>query len=325
MLDEVRVAERRHRHLLLVHQLLVDARRLAVREHFRRDVQRIRVGVPVVGDVIGDDHRRQRPRLLQGDALLFRLRRLLRDVARHFAEGLRHAAHVVVHQLQRLGRIEIAHEHQRRVRRHVERPVEVAHIVDRRGLEILQAADRRVLVRMHGERLVVDDLIQASVRLIVDAHPALFLHDLALALERVLVDPQRRHAVGFHPQHQRQVVRRHRFPEHRLVVGRVGVALAADRRQHRCVRFGLDVLGALEHQVLEEMREPGAARLLVLRPDVIHDLQVHDRRRVVLRQHYREPVRQRRDLVLQFRRTRGRGRRQGRGVRHAASRQSCGE
>ena len=318
MLDEVRVAERRHRHLLLVHQLLVDARRLAVREHFRRDVQRIRVGVPVVGDVIGDDHRRQRPRLLQGDALLFRLRRLLRDVARHFAEGLRHAAHVVVHQLQRLGRIEIAHEHQRRVRRHVERPVEVAHIVDRRGLEILQAADRRVLVRMHGERLVVDDLVQPSVRLVVHAHAPFLFHDL-------LVDGQRRHPIRFEPQDEGQVLRRHRFPEHRLVVGRVGVALAADRRQHRCVRFGLDVLGALEHQVLEEMREPGAARLLVLRPDVIHDLQVHDRRRVVLRQHYREPVRQRRDLVLQFRRTRGRGRRQGRGVRHAASRQSCGE
>ena len=60
------------------------------------------------------------------------------------------------------------------------------------------------------------------------AHPPLFLHDLALVGERVLVDAQRRHPVGLEPQHQRQVLRRHRLPEHRLVVGRVGVALAAD-------------------------------------------------------------------------------------------------
>ena len=65
---------------------------------------------------------------------------------------------------------------------------------------------------------------------------------------------------------------------------------------HRGVRFGLDVLRALEHQVLEEVREAGAARLLVLRADVIPELQVHDRRRVILRQHHRQAVGQRRDV-----------------------------
>ena len=124
--------------------------------------------------------------------------------------------------------------------------------------------------------------------------------------ERVLVDAQRRHPVGFEPQHQRQVLRRHRLPEHRLVVGRVGVALSADRGDERGVRFGLDVLRALEHHVLEEMREAGAARLLVLRADVIPELQVHDRRRVIFGEDHRQPVRQRECLVLQLGRPDGR-------------------
>ena len=76
----------------------------------------------------------------------------------------------------------------------------------------------------------------------------------------VLVDPERRHAVGFEPQRQRQVLGRHRLPEHRHVVLRVGVALTADRRDHRGVPFGIDVLRSLEHQMLEQVREAGAAR-----------------------------------------------------------------
>ena len=108
---------------------------------------------------------------------------------------------------------------------------------------------------------------------------------------------------------QRQILRRHRFPEHRLVVGGVGVALSADRGEHRRVRLGLHVLRALEHQVLEQMREAGAARLLVLRSDVIRQVHVHDRRRVILGQDDGEPVGQRRDLILELRRTRRRGRR----------------
>ena len=41
------------------------------------------------------------------------------------------------------------------------------------------------------------------------------------------------------------------------------------------------VLRALEHQVLEQMGEAGAPRLLVLRPDVIPDVHGNDRTRVV--------------------------------------------
>ena len=106
--------------------------------------------------------------------------------------------------------------------------------------------------------------------------------------------------IGFEPQHERQVLRRHRLPEHRRVFGRVGVALAADARDVRRVPFGLDVLRALEHHVLEQVREPGAARLLVLRADVIPDLGVHDRRRVIFEKDDLQPVGQRRHRVVEL-------------------------
>ena len=48
---------------------------------------------------------------------------------------------VAQHELHGFCRVEVAHEHQRRIRRHVVGAMEVAHIVDRRGLQIFQAAD----------------------------------------------------------------------------------------------------------------------------------------------------------------------------------------
>ncbi len=168
-------------------------------------------------------------------------------------------------------------------------------------------ADHRVLVGMHGERLVVEDLCQSPVRLVLDAHPPLFLHDLALALERLFVHAQRRHAIGFEPQHQRQVLLRRGLPEHRRILSRVGVALPADARDEGGVRFRLDVLRALEHQVLEQVCEAGAAGPLVLRSDVIPELQVDDRRGVIFRQHDGEAVVERRDAIFELGRTDGRG------------------
>ena len=175
-----------------------------------------------------DDHRWKRPCLLKRHPLFLCLRRLLRNVAGHGAIRFRHATEILSDQLQRLGGIEIANERERRVRRNVERVEEVADVIDRGGVEVLHAADRRVLVRMRRKRLVVDDLVQPAERLVVDPHPPLFLHHFAFGGEGVLVDPERSHPIGLEPQRQRQILRRHRFPEHRLVVVGVGVALAAD-------------------------------------------------------------------------------------------------
>src|SRR5262245_60697599 len=54
------------------------------------------------------------------------------------------------------------------------------------------------------------------------------------------------------------------------------------------------------------MREAGAARLLVLRSDVIPELKIDERRRMVFLEDDGEAVRQRGDFVLQLRRPHGR-------------------
>jgi hypothetical protein len=73
------------------------------------------------------------------------------------------------------------------------------------------------------------------------------------------------------------------------------------------VRFGLDVLAALEHQVLEQVREARTARLFVLRSDVIREVEMHDRNGMIFFQHDREAVGERGDLILELRRTDSRG------------------
>ena len=204
---------------------------------------------------------------------------------------------VLVHQTGRLGDVEIAGDDDGDVRRHVIGGVEVADVGERGGVQILHASDYRVAVWVNGEGLLVDDLVQAAVGLILDAHPPLFLHYFALAHERVLLDPQRGHAIGLHPQHEREELRRHRLPEHGGVFVGVGVGLSAHGRDDRGVLLGLDVLRALEHQVLEEVRESRAAGLLVLGPDVKPQLHVDDRRRAILVEDHRQAVGQLQPLV----------------------------
>ena len=53
---------------------------------------------------------------------------------------------------------------------------------------------------------------------------------------------------------------------------------------------GADVGGPLEHHVLEEVREAGAALALVARADVVVDRDGKDRRRVILRNDHAQPV-----------------------------------
>ena len=94
--------------------------------------------------------------------------------------------------------------------------------------------------------------------------------------------------------------------KHRRVLVGIGVGLATNRGDDRRVLFGLDVLGALEHHVLEEMREAGPARLLVLRTHVVPQLDLDNRRRLVLVQDHDHAIGEHETLVLQLRRADGR-------------------
>ena len=256
ILDDDALAEGRDRHLLLVDQAAVNPGALSVRQDLRQDVERVGVRMPVVGDGVRDDHRRQRPVVgLHRHPAAPGHRRLARQVARHRLLRLRHAAEVVLDHLQRVVGLEVADEGQGGVLRHVVGVEELLHVLDRRRLDVFHRADRLVLVGMGGERLVVDDLGQQAERLVLVPPAALLLDHLALRIERPLADAERGHPIRLEPEHQRQVLRRHRLEEDRDVLGRVGVAGPADARDHRQMLVGAHVVRPLEHQVLEQVRE----------------------------------------------------------------------
>ena len=300
--DEQAVAGRGHRELLLVHQPAVDARALPVGQHLGRDVQRIRVGMPVVGDVMGHDDRGQGPvlGLGQGHPAFRGGGRLAGDVAGHRTLRLRHPAEVQLDVGEGLGGIEVADQDQGRVLGHVVGVEELPHVVDGGGLEILHAADDRVLVRVHRIGLVVHQLRQQAERAVLVAPAALFLDHLPLGLEGLLVDAERGHPIRLQPQDQRQILGGDRLQERGRVLGRIGVALAPHSGDEREMRVRGHVPGALEHHVLEQMGEPGAAGPFVLRPDVVDQLQVDDRRGMVLGEDHGQTVVQRMQLVVQL-------------------------
>ena len=120
----------------------------------------------------------------------------------------------------------------------------------------------------------------------------LVLHHPALLVEPGLRDRPDHvaHAVGLQPE---QVVQR----VFRRVLEIVGAVLAGG-----AVHVGgadllgglekvvVEVLAAVEHQVLEQMGEPGLARFLVLRADVIPDVHGHDGRLVIFVDKQRQSV-----------------------------------
>ena len=112
---------------------------------------------------------------------------------------------------------------------------------------------------------VFEDFAGLSVGLIIHAQPPLFLHRVALVVEIGLRDPQRAHAVGFQKQRHVQLIGRNAL----VIIGGVvagGAVHVAAVHSHQNQVFALaHVFRALEHHVLEQMRESGVSGLLVSR------------------------------------------------------------
>ena len=132
--------------------------------------------------------------------------------------------------------------------------------------------------------MALELLLERTVRPVVVRPALLVLDDLALVVEVLLAErvEQGRHPVGLEPQRQVDLVCRQGLE----VVG----AVEPGRAVHRAAGgldegdvLGLgDVAGSLEHDVLEEVREPGLALHFVLRPDVVPEVDRDDRREVIL-------------------------------------------
>jgi hypothetical protein len=210
----------------------------------------------------------------------------------------RQVAEVALDQLDRVRGIEVAHDREAGVVRHVVAVEEVHDVVHRRGLEVLVLADHADLVGMPRRvHQLVHEQVGVAVGAVLAALPALVAHDVALGRELFVRHRlvQRLEPVGFQPEQGLQ----HGGRSPVEVVGAVGaggrVVRAAARLHHDVeVRHAL---GAHEHQVLEQVREAAAALRLVLAAHAVPDVDLHARQAVVGREDHGHAVAQRVGLV----------------------------
>ncbi len=171
----------------------------------------------------------------------------------------------------RLRRVEVADDDEHGVARRVEGLEEARDVLERRRVEVVEVAVE--VVRVVPVRVGVLRKIQpreSAVGLVEDVDLDLVLDDLLLVLEVVGVDREALHPVGLGPERGLEGVRRNDLE----VVGEVEAGRAVEDsavRLHELDELHLaEVLGALEHHVLEEVGEAGA----VLRLDAEADVEV---------------------------------------------------
>ncbi len=208
-------------------------------------------------------------------------------------EGLRHAAEGV-------GGLDVSHDRQKRVGRSVVAAIEVPRVVERGRLKVVHRSDDGVLVGKGVVRERVGGLERRRVRLVVHAQALLLLHGLALVVELLLREDEGAHPVGFEEEGEVEGLGGQGLEVVRPVLGR--------RPVHRAARLGdesevlplADVLRALEHEVLEEMREPGLAGRLDTASDVVRHVDRHEGNSALRRHDDREAVREALDVKRNF-------------------------
>jgi len=181
-------------------------------------------------------------------------------------------------------RLHVAADNQHRVGRAVVRTEPLAHVVERRRVQVLHGADDgpriRMPLRVHERREPVPD---AAIRTVLPL-PLLVLDDAALLIELRLVDcaEQVPHPIRLEPERAVERALRNGLEVVRAIVVRRAVDAGRTHLRRLAEPVGVRVFAAVEHQVLEQMREARATRALVLRADVVPDVHTDDRRLVVL-------------------------------------------
>ena len=112
-------------------------------------------------------------------------------------------------------------------------------------------------------------LVQDGVGVLLDPVAALVQHHVALGRDRFVRQHEIGHAVGLERHHLGEVLFRDALEEGRVVVRGEGVFVAADRRHTAAELVARMGRRALEHQVLEEVRNARLTRRLVGRPDLV--------------------------------------------------------
>ena len=185
----------------------------------------------------------------------------------------------------------VADDRDHRVVRSVVVPEEGLHVLDVRGVEVLERA-----VPVVGVLPLVEGLVdevgpeEEPIGPVLHVDPDLLLHDLLLVLQVLLGEVEVLHPVGFEPQDRVERGDGRRRDVVRVVVAGGSVEHAAtaldDARERALGRHRRP----FEHHVLEEVREAGAPLRLEAKADPERGRDPERRRRVVLGHDHGEPV-----------------------------------
>ena len=228
-----------------------------------------------------------------GDALFLRVQRLaeVRGLGRRALVDL---AEILFGQGEAFFGRHVAGQRQHRIVRAVVVAMEGAHIVEAGVLQIDEAAVAVVVVLPLLEGLLRDvDPHEAAIGLVLHVDADFFLDHVLLVLQRLGVEVERLHAIGFQPQDRFQC--RHRGNLDVVGVIRPGgtIVAAAAAGDHLVERALRRIRRALEHQVLEEVREAGAILRLQAHADLVDDADTHHRCAAIFRNNHRQAIVQR--------------------------------
>ena len=123
---------------------------------------------------------------------------------------------------------------------------------------------------MHEERSR-HRLRELCGRIRLDAHAALFKHHVALGSDDGFLQQEVRHAVGLELHHRLEILARDALEIGRVVERGEGVLLTAEARDHLRELARRVLLRALEHQMLEKMRDARLPERIVCRTVAIPD------------------------------------------------------
>ena len=141
---------------------------------------------------------------------------------------------------------------------------------------------------------------KSSSRLVFEADATLFLYHFAFGFKILFRNIQATHAVGFEPQHPFQIIAGEGFEKIGGVVGGFSVVESAHGFDDAGKFFSRNVRRTLKHQVLEEVRETGAAGQFVFGTYVIPDLEIDYRHGMIFEENYLQPVGEGADRVIHF-------------------------
>ena len=186
--------------------------------------------------------------------------------------------------------IDIAGNHDDCVVRRVKSTIKSDRVIARELFHFVTPADHRLSIRIIQIERGIDLLGEAGTRIVSDALVLFFENDVALGQNDVIRELKPGHPIGLEFHDRLQLVARNALVVARVILRREGILLAADVRDHLREFSRRIFRRALEHQVLEEMRQSRLARRLVGGADFVPDHMRHDGRAAIRDDHNLQSV-----------------------------------